>query len=1683
MSGSMEAIAVVGMAARFPGAADLEQLWTKLSTGTETPLSTAVDGVDADLFGFAAEDRDPEVMLFVEAAHAAIEHAGYAASGAGDDCGLYAAVGPTAGSRPGAGVIEMTCGALDLRGPAVSITSGSLVALHLACQALRLGECDAAVAGGAHVTRARGDGRTAGGRGRPFDVAAAGLVPGDGAGVVLLKRLADALADGDQVHTIIRGTAISSGTDPDSRAVAIVEAMTGAGFTAQDMSWVEATGTATTREDLAEILALTMAYRHLSPDLAAGSIPVGAVSANLGRPGQAAGVGGLIKMALAFGHEELPAQPNFTAPHPRLALGETPFFISQAPRPWPARAGRPRRAGLNAFGVEGTHTHVVLEEGPRPAYTPSDGRPRLIVWSGRNQAAADATRRRLADYFARADEQGFIDAVATLQHGRDAHPVRGTALSSDAAQAAAALRGEPAALTAGAVVLTGSGGRDQPPVVFGFAEHVAPPADLYGREPTVTETLDRCFELFERHDIDAHGRWLAGDVTAETMFCAQYALAETLLGWGIRPARLIGRGVGAITAHAITADLAEAVRLIARGTTPSRDHPPGSPRDGELVLEIGGEHPLETLARLWLGGVDVDWAIVDDEPFQRLPVPGYAYQRERFSPDAVVEAGPAAGDLGTGQTSVDQRPAPEPADPPLGLVQHAFWILEQLSPDSGTSNIAVAYRTATPLRWWPLHEAANHLVRRHPALRQRFPDAEGAPVRRLVAADAAKLTVDVATAAEDDLDAALRAYIRRPFDIANDLLLRVGHFTLPTGQSVLCLVAHHIVADGASCELLMEELGRCYDGMADGGEIPADLRDEAPMLATAPPPADAMDYWLERLRDVDPEAMTLPGARPVPANPTFEGQTISSYLSADAVAAMRRLGTRLNVTDNIILLSAFALTLLRHGAGPDLVVGVPVGTRLPAQRTQVGYGVSTLALRVTADPAAGFADLVHRVRDAFLDGAEHAAASIEAVVPDLGHRGGHWRAPVFRHLYNYRPWREDRIRIGGATPEPVPLTSDRSRLDIEYVIVPQGERVWVRATYGTEVHDEAEISAFVQRFDLLLRGAAADPHQAVAELELMSEPDRALWESVNATRRDPGPATVLERIVAHAAASPAAIAVVDGDEVMTYGELIATAAAVRARLAATGVAADDVVAVTLGRGTDLAAAVLGVWAAGAAYLPLDPRQPDLRLADQIGDSGARLVLGPAADAPPWAGECPVIAMDAAVPPAGAGLAAPDPDSAAYVIYTSGSTGRPKGVAVSHRNLANLIGDFAERLSTGASTAVAWSTTFTFDISALELFLPLCSGGRVIVVRDEAQTRPRAFLDLVEAHDVSIVQATPTVWRLIAGEIGDELTGRAALCGGEPLPEPLARRLLTRAGRLINVYGPTETTIWSTAAELTAADPVTIGRPLANTQVFVTGPAGEELPPGLPGELCIAGTGVSLGYVGRPELTERRFGVHPAFGRFYRTGDLARLGYDGNLVMLGRDDRQVKLRGHRVELGEVEAVLQEHSDVAAAATVISGDPQGDGRLLAFVLPAVRRARDLAEEVWRHARARLPDYAVPSGVMLIAEIPLTPSGKTDYGALLDLEQPGSKASPIDRSAADAPIADELIGRLVRLWRETLGRTQLGSDDNFFLNGGHSLLAVTLIPHLQEITGRTVPIRLVFDHPTPAALAAHLRQEASR
>jgi len=1016
------------------------------------------------------------------------------------------------------------------------------------------------------------------------------------------------------------------------------------------------------------------------------------------------------------------------------------------------------------------------------------------------------------------------------------------------------------------------------------------------------------------------------------------------------------------------------------------------------------------------------------------------------------------------------------SDLPLTLKEQAQWMLHRLTPGSGICNLGMALTVDHKLRWWPLQETLNHLLRRHRALRGTLRMHATVP-RKFFLPEDTEFPLTTVASSDEELESALSEAASDPFDINGGLLVRARLVLTPT-RSAVCIVLHHLVADYTSFNVLIGEFADLYEAYADAAPVPPGLDGPAPMLIETDPPPETVAYWVDHLAGVDAAAMSLSGARPIQGRPTFAGAIVSYAFSPEANAAVEKLRARTRITVNIVLLTAFFAVLAKHGAGPDLVVGVPVNGRQSAYRDAVGFHANTLPIRVNVDPGIGTAELIGRVSRAFLLGLENAAASFEAVQFDLGSRSADWRAPLFRHMFNFRPV-EGLPRVGGSKVRGTDVQRGTSRLDLELEVWPRPTGIEVFARYSVEVHDRAQVESLLRHLDALLVEFASVPDDTpIGDLTGWTADDRALAGRLNATGRSWPAGTVLTAIRSAAVHHSHATAIRPagtGEARLSYADLLAWATSVAAALRDAGVQPTDVVGIYAPRGAELAAAVLGIWSAGAAYLALDPAHPVARLADELDDSGVAVVL--AADQVPAELTAGRAQYDLGRLRGGSGFEAADPAEGdiAYVSYTSGSTGRPKGCEVTHGSLANVIRHFAGQTGITDGDRMLWLTTYSFDISALELLMPLTVGATVVVAADEARLSPETLIGLAEAEGVTIMQATPTTWRFMADALRGRLPGIIVLTGGEAITWPLAAQLLADGRTVFNVYGPTETTIWSTCARLTspAGERVPIGWPIANTTVHVMDGSGRPVPPGVAGELCIGGAGVARGYRNAPELTAAKFCDDAARGRYYRTGDLVRLTPVG-LEFLGRIDRQVKVRGHRVELSEVEGVLAGHPDVRAAVVLPATDAAGDAVLVAAVqsAPASPAARDLPEQLRARAGRRLPAALVPVRYTVLPEFPVTGNNKIDHRALLTL-------LTADADAEELP-EDEPLATLVLAWRSVIGSDGLGADANFFLCGGHSLLAARLAERISKQLGVPLNFEAIFNAPTPRKLAGLLRYQ---
>jgi nonribosomal peptide synthetase DhbF len=1058
-------------------------------------------------------------------------------------------------------------------------------------------------------------------------------------------------------------------------------------------------------------------------------------------------------------------------------------------------------------------------------------------------------------------------------------------------------------------------------------------------------------------------------------------------------------------------------------------------------------------------------------------------------------------------------PMARPERLPLSFAQQRLWFQAQLHGPSPAHNVAFAWRLSGRLDVGALRAALRDVAGRHESLRTVFPVADGQPHQHVVDAAVATPQVTVASARPSDLPDLLAGATRHTFDLATDLPVRAWLFTLGEEEHVLVLVTHHIASDGWSMDVLMRDVARAYDARRAGRPprwpaLPVQYADytlwQRQLLGGDYDPDSAASrqasYWASALAGL-PDQLELPYDRARPADPTYRGAAVSLHLDAGLHRRLLGLARDHQVTLFMVVQAALAALLTRSGAGTDIPIGAPVAGRTDeAVGDLVGFFVNTLVLRVDVADDPSFAQLLDRVRDTDLAAYAHSDLPFERVVELLNPARSAARHPLFQVMLVS----DDDAGVGdwqlpGLTADAMPLPREAATFDLTLSYRqhyhPDGTPAGVRGAvgYARDLFDHRTIQALAARLTRLLRQAASHPHHPVTALEILTLRERdqilARW---NDASRDVPQATLPELFQRQAARTSDATAVVHGQTAISYAELNTRANQLARHLVSLGAAPERLVAVAMDRSPELVVTVLAVLKSGAAYLPVDPGYPagrigfmlaeaapvtvlTTRLARQRLPAGARYVLL----------DDPAVATELGRLPGG-DLTAADvaglvhSGNSAYVIYTSGSTGRPKGVIVSHAGIVNYLARQHAEFGLTAADRFLHKASISFDASAWELFVPLTTGATVVVARPDGQRDPAYLAQLIRDQRVTVAAFVPSMLRVFLAEPGaaECVSLRQVRSGGEELSATIRDQLfdVLPSARLHNGYGPTEMTVGIFSRECLAeaqAARIPIGRPEWNIRAYVLDDGLRPVPAGVRGELYVTGPQLARGYLGRPTLTAERFVACPfgtAGDRMYRTGDLARWDAAGELVFLGRADGQVKVRGFRVELGEIEAVLAAQDGIAQVAVVVQEDRPGDRRLVAYVVPAVGRRPDTAALREVAARA-LPGYMVPAAVVELDALPLSATGKLDRRAL-----PAATFIAVPGGRQPASASERI---LCDLFATVLDVDQVGPDDSFFDLGGHSLLAAMLLARLRQQFGVKISLKTFLDNPSASGIAHHLNQ----
>ncbi|SEK57678.1 amino acid adenylation domain-containing protein [Nonomuraea pusilla] len=974
-----------------------------------------------------------------------------------------------------------------------------------------------------------------------------------------------------------------------------------------------------------------------------------------------------------------------------------------------------------------------------------------------------------------------------------------------------------------------------------------------------------------------------------------------------------------------------------------------------------------------------------------------------------------------------------------------------------------------------MRAAIQTVVQRHDALRTTVVQLDDEIVQ--LVQPSVELSVPLIETDEAGLPRVLTEQTAALFDLERGPLLRVAILRLGPHDHLLVVTMHHLVSDVWSCGVFVTEVSDLYRrAVAAAPPEPPALDDDESRLQYpdfALWQQEQLDpeliarlgaFWRERLAGA-PDLLDLRADRPRPPVQTLAGAAEAIRLSPQASAGVDALCRRAGVTPFMVMLAAFQVVLWQRSGQDDLVVGTGVSTRAPGTEDVIGPFVNTVLLRTSLAGAPTFEELLGRVRATTLAALEHQDLPFEVLVDELRPERALSHNPLAQVMLIVQNAPLPDPSLPGLDVERLDVPRTATQLDLNVQLWRDGDHYRGFAEYSTDLFDPDTVRGLIGRLEQVVIRATSRPRCPIGELGLLGEEERRLVLGVwNDTTHPVG--AFSESLARQVAATPDSVAVESDGLTLTYRELDVRVDRLARLLHERGLGPDRLAAVIIPPSVDLLVSLLAVWRAGGAYLPIDPEYPHERIVFMLADARPSLVLTSSGTRVP--GGTPTLFVDE-TDAAGTGreldLPEPSPQAAAYVIYTSGSTGTPKGVVVTRGAVSNFLAAMRARFPLAQGDRVPWVTTVGFDMAVLEMYLPLISGASVHVVPPRVVRDPAALAGLLRRSGVPTMQATPSLWRSVLGAGPDVIDGLRVLSGGEPLPPSLLAGLTEAGGEVTNLYGPTETTVWSAMSEPGGS---TIGRPIWNTRVYVLDAALRPVPPGVRGELYIAGDGLARGYLGRPALTAERFVAcpfGPAGTRMYRTGDLARWTGRGDLEHLGRTDDQVKVRGFRIELGEVESVLGGLPGVAGAAAAVRASPSGDPRLVAYVVPAPGHALDVVELRARLA-AVLPAYLVPAVVTRVDALPMTPNGKLDRRAL---------PHPVVHVPGGATPATAAERIMCEAFADVLGTAGAGADDGFFDLGGDSILAIRLVGRARR-AGLAISVQNVFQHQTPRALAAH-------
>jgi amino acid adenylation domain-containing protein len=1791
-------IAVIGMAGKFPGAKNLEEFWKNLKNGEESisffsneeliecGISEALlnqpnyvkafgaiearEYFDASFFGYSpkeAETLDPLIRLFHECSWQALENAGC------DSMSYNGSIGVYAGAPDGFGwqvalrlknindqtedafghmtdcsllISSRVSHKLNLKGPSITLftaCSTGLVTIHTACRALLTGECDMALAGAGAVLPSGKTGYlyqegmilSPDGHCRAFDEKAKGTIYGEGVGVVLLKRLKDARADGDSIKCIIKASAVNndgtgkaSFTAPGKKRIADVirTVLKLARVEPDDIGCIEAHGTATALGDAIEIEALKEAFDTGKKAFCG----IGSIKTNIGHLDVAAGMAGFIKAALAIIHKHIPPSLHFEIPNPDIDFIDSPFYINNELSQWGGETGgSPLRAGVCSFGVGGTNAFILLEGATLPA-TAQDKKPQLLLLSARTDSALDTMTHNLVQYFKKnSSNPGLLaDAAYTLQVGRRAFSRRRMLVCSTVEQAIEALS------------LTGNDNNDNNGRVRTSA------AKGKGR-PLDQALMDKLLNVFQSGEPAGEAEetltkigmaWLNGAKIPWQELYAKYfkdpgqqryriplptyPFERERFWFDVAPLEFSISLPGAEREEQ-GGEAAAVEEEVSAGLYP---RPPlsteyAAPRDDVEQALVGVWQKFFGIREV---GIDDDFFELGGDSLKAITVVTEIHkQMNTRVPVTEIFQSPTIKKLAQyikGAEKVEYaaiEPVEEREYYPLSSAQKRLYILYQMNPGSTGYHDTLFFEVEGQPDKERLEKVFNNLAARHESLRTSFELIGGDTVQRIhedveFEMEYYELATEVTEETEERRN--IQNSFVRPFDLSRAPLLRVGLMGITGDKHILMVDMHHIITDGSSIGILIREFMTIYTG----GSLPS-LRiryKDYTQWQNSEKQREVIKrqevYWLRVFEDEIP-VLNFPTDYVRPAVQGFEGNTRAFIIPREETEALKKVASNQDVTLFMILLSVYDVMLAKICGQEDIVVGTPVAARTHADlHNVIGMFVNTLALRNYPTAEKTFKEFLKEARKNTLAAFENQDYLFEDLVERVTGTGK-WnrdpgRNPVFDTLFNILNIQSQyeanlEIKSPGLSLKPCEYKKETSEFDLIFQGGEEIDGLSFTVFFSTRLFKPETIDRVIGYFKKIVSAAAALPDIKLSEIEIISgEEKQQLLADFNETAAEfPRDKTIHELFAEQVERIPDGVAVVGAaprgrpDTVvqhLTYKELNQKSDQVARVLKEKGVLTDSIIGIMMERSIEMIIDILGILKAGGAYLPIDPENPQERIDYMLKDSGAKLLVTTNnLEAPGF----PLLPAAGHRPPA---------TSLAYIIYTSGTTGIPKGVLIRHRGVINMVNCHRRVFGESLGERVSQAASPGFDAMAFEIWPCLLSGAALYIVENEVRANPVELKNWLIKEGINI-SFLPTIMaeELLEGEWPEQgVCLRVLRTAGDRLKKYPPR---IYPFRFYNLYGPTEDTVWTTWTEVEVKEKINehttkyppIGKPIDNHRVYILSSNLKLQPIGIPGELCIAGEGLSLGYLNNPELTAEKFDQDeekkenyqkffggsrgailqkspPGRRRLYRTGDLGRWLTDGNIEFLGRTDYQVKIRGYRLELGEIERCLAASEGVKEAVVTARSDETGEKYLCAYVVTQNEPGINVSL-LRQKLAARLPGHMIPSYFIKIDRIPMTTSGKVDRRAL---PEPDTTRPQLTSDYLAAGTEMEKL--IADTWQNVLNVDKIGINDNFFDLGGNSVNLVKVIVTLRKILNREIPTQSLFQYPTVYLLARHITEE---